>query len=96
METNNLKVEKARFEARLTKKQKETFEKAAFLAGFSSLTDFVIFTLQNKSDEIIKENEQISLSQKDKQIFFDALANDSLPNNYLKKALQEYNSLINQ
>ncbi|MBK8723128.1 MAG: DUF1778 domain-containing protein [Saprospiraceae bacterium] len=86
METNNLKVEKARFEA----------EKAAFLAGFSSLTDFVIFTLQNKSDEIIKDNEQISLSQKDKQIFFDALANDSLPNNYLKKALQEYNSLINQ
>ncbi len=31
----------ARFDARLPKAQKEFFEKAAFLGGFRSLTDFI-------------------------------------------------------
>lgn len=47
--------ERARFDARLTKEQKLFFEKAAYLGGFRSLTDFVVLTVQEKAKEIVQE-----------------------------------------
>src|SRR5690606_38510950 len=41
--------EHARFDARLSKEQKQFFEKAAYLGGYRSLTDFVILTVQEKA-----------------------------------------------
>jgi len=86
--------EHARFDARLSKEQKQFFEKAAFLGGFRSLTDFVIMTVQEKAKEIIQQKEQIIASEKDSRIFFDAVTKPKKPSETLKNALEDYNAFI--
>ncbi len=84
--------EQARFDARLPKEQKHFFERAAYLGGYRNLTDFVIHTVQEKAKEIIKEKEQIIASERDGQIFFDAITKPKKPSKTLKKALDDYNA----
>ncbi len=84
--------EQARFDVRLSREQKKLFEKAAVLGEFRNLTDFVISAVQEKAKEIIREKEQIIASEKDSQIFFDAVTNPKKPSKTLKKALEAYNT----
>ena len=86
--------EQARLDARLSKEQKQFFEKAAYLGGFRSLTDFVILTVQEKAKEIVQEKEQIIASEKDSQIFFDAITNPKKPSKTLKNAFEDYNDFV--
>ena len=86
--------EHARFDARLSKEQKQFFEKAASLGGFRSLTDFVILTVHERAKEIIQEKEQIIASERDSQIFFDAITKPKKPSTTLKNALEEYNAFV--
>lgn len=88
--------EEARFDARLPKEQKQFFERAAYLGGFRNLTDFIILTVQEKATEIIKVKEQIIASEKDSQIFFDAVTNHKKPSETLKKALDDYNAFTSK
>ncbi|MEI6754480.1 MAG: DUF1778 domain-containing protein [Paludibacter sp.] len=91
---NTTAAEQARFDARLPKEQKQFFEKAAFLGGYRNLTDFVVRVVQEKAKEIIKEKEQIIASERDSQVFFDAITNPQKPSETLKNALVDYNSFI--
>ena len=86
--------EQARFDARLPKEQKQFFEKAAQLGGFRSLTDFVILTVQEKAKEIIQEKERIIASERDSEIFFDAITNPRKPSKTLENALEDYHAFI--
>lgn len=86
--------EQARFDARLSKEQKQFFEKAAQLGGFRSLTDFVILTVQEKAKEIIQEKERIIASERDSEIFFDAITNPRKPSKTLENALEDYHAFI--
>ena len=86
--------EQARFDARLSKEQKQFFEKAAYLGGFRSLTDFVILTVQQRAKEIVQENERIIASKKDSQIFFDAITSPKKPSKTLINALEDYNAFV--
>ncbi|WP_352422919.1 DUF1778 domain-containing protein [Proteiniphilum sp.] len=86
--------EQTRFDARLSKEQKQLFEKAAYLGGYRSLTDFVMLTVQEKAMEIIKAKEQIIASEKDSRIFFDAVTQSSKPSKTLQDALNDYNTFI--
>jgi uncharacterized protein (DUF1778 family) len=88
--------EQASFNARLPKEQKQYFEKAAQLGGFRNLTDFIILTAQAKAREIIKEKELIIASERDSEIFFDAITNARKPSENLKKALVQYENFINK
>jgi uncharacterized protein (DUF1778 family) len=96
MATLELNSEKARFDTRLTKEQKVFFERAARLGGFRSLTDFVILTVQEKAKEIIAEKEQVLGSQRDSEIFFDAITNPAKPNQKLAEAADEYKKLVSK
>jgi len=91
---NSTIAEQARFDARLPKEQKQLFEKAAYLGGYRNLTDFVVRVVQEKAKEIIKEKEQIIASERDSEIFFDAITNPQKPSDTLKNALSDYNSFI--
>lgn len=82
--------DQARFDARLPLEQKQLFERAAYLGGFRNLTDFIIRTAQEKAKEIIKEKDQIISSEKDAEIFFDAITKPKKPSKALKKALKDY------
>lgn len=86
--------EQARFDARLPKEQKLFFEKAAYLGGYRSLTDFVILTVQEKAKEIIQEKEQIISSERDARLFFEAITNPRNPSETLKKAFEDYNGYM--
>lgn len=83
----------ARFDTRLSKEQKEFFEKAAQIGGYRNLTDFVVAAVQAKASEIISEKERVIASQKDAEIFFDAIMNPKSPNEELSKAAAELKSL---
>lgn len=88
--------EKARFDTRLPKEQKQFFERAAMLGGYRNLTDFVILTVQNKAKEIIEETERIISSQKDQEVFFNSLINPPRPNKDLITARDDFNKLISK
>jgi len=96
MATKIIKEEKTRFDTRLTKEQKLFFERAAAIGGFRSLTDFVILTVQEKAREIIKDEESILASQKDSEIFFDAIVNAEKPNDELISAAKEFNKMLSE
>lgn len=96
MATKEMNIEKARFDTRLPKEQKDFFERAARLGGFRSLTDFVVLTVQKRAKEIILEREQVIASQKDSEIFFDAITNPSKPNQKLTDAANEYKALFSK
>jgi len=86
--------EHARFDTRLSKEQKQIFEKAASLGGFRSLTDFVVLTVHERAKEIIQEKEQIIASERDSKIFFDAITKPKKPSTTLKNALKDYNAFV--
>jgi len=96
METIDFKQEKSRFDTRLPKEQKVFFERAARLGGYRSLTDFVIMTVQEKAKKIILEREQIIASQKDSEIFFNAIINSPKANNNLTNAANEYKTILSK
>jgi uncharacterized protein (DUF1778 family) len=91
-----IKKEKARFDTRLPKEQKFLFEKAARLGGYRSLTDFIILTVQKRANEIIHDHERIIASQKDQEVFFDALINAPEPNSDLLAAKDEFNKQVSK
>ncbi len=93
MKTKVLREDLARFDTRLPKDQKLYFEKAALLGGYRNFTDFIIATLQEKAKKIIHESELIIASQKDSEIFFNAITNPDKPNSNLTQAVKEYQSL---
>jgi len=86
----------ARFDAKLTMEQKELFLQAATLKGFRSLTDFVVSTVQEKAQIIIKEHSTILASQRDKDIFFNAILNPREPSAKLLEAAKKYKALIDK
>ena len=93
MAKTDIKEKKARFDTRLSKEQKIFFEKAAQIGGYRSLTDFVVLTVQEKAKEIISEKEQIIASERDSEIFFDAITNPPKANKELINAANEYKAL---
>lgn len=96
METKTTNKGNARFDARITPEQKMTFLKAAKLGGFRSLSDFVIVTVQEKAKKIIQEHEAVVASQKDREIFFNALINAAEPNSDLVAATHRYKELLSE
>ena len=82
--------DKARFDAKIPKAQKQLFEYAASLGGFRTLTDFIINAVQEKANAIIQEHDAILASERDREIFFDALMNPPGPNQKLRAAAERY------
>jgi len=96
MATKELNSKNARFDTRLSKEQKVFFEKAARLGGYRNLTDFVVMAVQEKAKEIISEKERIIASQKDSEVFFNAIMNPKAPNDELSKAANEFKALFTE
>ena len=96
MATKELRQKKARFDTRLSKEQKTFFERAAQIGGYRSLTDFVVLTVQEKAKEIIAEKEQVIASEKDSEIFFDAITNPPKANKDLINAANEYKARLSK
>ena len=81
---------KARFDTRLSRDKKLMIEKAALLGGYKNLSDFVVTTVCEKAQAIIQKSETILSSQRDNEVFFDALVNPPEPNKALRSAVSQY------
>lgn len=86
--------EKARFDVKIPQAQKRLFEYAARLGGFRTLTDFIINAVQEKANTIIREQDIIIASEKDREIFFESLMNPAGPNEKLRDAAERYKLFI--
>ncbi len=91
-----MRKENSRFDARISDELKKIMERAAHLGGYRSLTDFVMSTAQAKAKEIIKDHERILASQRDSEIFLEAILNPSKPVENLIKAAQDYKASLSE
>lgn len=87
-------VEMTRFDARLPKQQKDFFEYAAKLGGFRSLTEFILSSVQEKAENIVEKHDKILASERDREIFFNALINPPEPNEALRNAALFYQEAL--
>ena len=87
-------TEQARFDARLSRSQKDLFEEAARIKGFKSLSEFVIYTTQEAAIMIIEKHNAILASEKDKYIFFHAIVHPPKPNKNLTQAAKRYKKAV--
>ena len=82
-----------RLEARISNEQKRLFQRAAELQG-STLTDFVVSSLQSVATRVIQDYEVMALAGQDREIFVSALLKPSIPSGRLKKAVTRYKKLM--
>lgn len=87
---------KARFDTRLSREKKLIFEKAARLGGYRNLSDFVVSTVYERAQMIIQKSETILASQRDSEIFFNALVNPPEPNEALVSAAKQYKKMVSK
>ncbi|MCF8039157.1 MAG: DUF1778 domain-containing protein [Desulfohalobiaceae bacterium] len=78
-----------RVEARVTREQKKMFIQCAQMKG-CSLSDFVVSSAQEVAQRIMREQETMALSEKDRQVFVTALLKEEEPNEKLKIAADRY------
>lgn len=89
----HLKAE--RLEARISREQKQLFQRAATLTG-RSLTDFVVSSVQEVARRTIQEHEILSLGRSDQEIFVRALLSPPAPNKKLRRAAQVYQTRVSR
>ncbi len=87
-------TEKTRFDTRLPIEQKNYFEYAANIGGFRTLTEFIIFSVQEQAKLIVEKHNSILASKKDQELFFKAIMNPQKPNANLKKAANRFNKEV--
>ena len=88
------KTEQSRFDTRLPKEQKDFFEYAAKLGGFRTLTEFVIFSVKERANQIVEDHNSILASDRDQQVFFNVMMNPKKPNKNLQKAALNYKKVF--
>lgn len=88
METQLNKGE--RIEIRVSSADKKIFKKAQELSGDKSFTSFIVRVLKQQAEEILAKNERILLTQRDREVFFDAVFEKRKPNQNLMEAAKRY------
>ena len=78
-----------RLGTRVTAEQKTLIEHAAALQG-RTVTDFVLTSVQDAARRTIEEHQQLELSVRDSQAFFDALLNPKPVNDRLRDTVRRY------
>ncbi len=78
---------------RLDRVTKDMIQRAARLER-RKLTDFCVTALAGAARRTIAEHETLTLSERDRQVFFDVLINPPKPNARLARALAEHKRRI--
>jgi uncharacterized protein (DUF1778 family) len=74
---------------RLDEETKDMIERAAYLSR-RKVTEFCVTALAETARRTIAEHETLTLSDRDREAFFDALVNPPEPSRRLKRALAEH------
>ena len=78
-----------RLQIRLDAQAKSILQRAAG-HRHKTLSQFVLGTALEEAERVIRENEVVTLSGADWQVFYDALTNPPTPNAALRKAYARY------
>ena len=78
-----------RLQIRLDAQAKSILQRAAG-HRHKTLSQFVLGTALEEAERVIRENEVVTLSGADWQVFYDALTNPPAPNAALRKAYARY------
>ena len=82
-----------RLEARISREQKQLFQRAADLQG-RTLTDFVVSSAQEVAVRTIGEMQIIRLNAEDSRAFAEALLNPREPTERLRAAARRYREML--
>ena len=85
-----------RIELRVSSTDKRIFKKAQELSGDKSFSSFIVRVVKKEAEQIVAENDKILASEKDREIFFDAVFENRKPNQNLIEAAKRYKSKISQ
>ncbi len=85
-----------RIEIRVSSHDKRMFKKAQQLSGDKTFSSFMIRILKQAAEHIVAKNEQIIASERDRELFFDAVFGNSKPNQELIEAAKRYKSKTQQ
>jgi len=95
MDTTTSKKGENRVEFRISNEDKELFEYAKQLKGFKTFSEFARFVLTKEAKAIVREENKILASKRDKEIFFNALMGEEhRPNTSLLEAIKYHDELI--
>ena len=78
-----------RLEARVTRSQKELFERAASMKGVS-ISQFVIASVQEAAVRTLQEQQFVELGRRDQEMFVNALLRPEPPNERLRAAVERH------
>lgn len=92
METGFSKNE--RFEIRLSAEERALFAKAQKLSGDRSISSFILRVVKSQAQEIVRHAEQLELSARDAERFFEVAMAAAEPNDKLKTAAERYKQLV--
>jgi len=85
----------SRVEFRVSNEDKELFEYAKRLKGFKTFSEFARFVITKEAKAIVKEENKILASKRDKEVFFNALMDeDHQPNESLLAAIKYHDDLV--
>ncbi|WP_025126099.1 type II toxin -antitoxin system TacA 1-like antitoxin [Myroides odoratimimus] len=76
--------------------QQALVETDIVLGGYQRLTDFILKVVKEKEEENSKNNEVIIASERDAEVFIDAIYTIQEPSIRLIMAFKEYNAIINE
>jgi uncharacterized protein (DUF1778 family) len=82
-----------RLDARVTREEKEIIETAASLRG-TSASDFVRMAVKEAALNTIREHELLTLTEKSKRVFVEALLNPPKPNDKVVAAARRLQAEI--
>jgi uncharacterized protein (DUF1778 family) len=82
-----------RIEARIRSDQRRRIEHAAALKG-TSISDFIVSTLDDAAKRAIEEHESWTLSTRDSEAFMNALLNPAPPSPRLRAAIRRYKTRV--
>lgn len=82
-----------RLDARVTSEEKEVIETAARLRG-TSVTDFLVTSAKEAAVRTIRENETLTLAERSRKVFVEALLNPPKPNEKASVAVNRFRQEI--
>jgi uncharacterized protein (DUF1778 family) len=85
-----VKTEKMdRIDIRVTREQKETLARAAVLSGVS-MSSFLVANALSEARKVVSKSERVSLSARDRDLFYSILTNPPKPNKNLVRLMKNH------
>lgn len=79
-----------RIELRVSSADKMIFQRAQKLSGDKSFSSFIVRIVRQQAQEIVAKNDRIIATERDREVFFDAVFGSNKPNQNLVEAAKRF------